>query len=692
MSRPLLVEIGTEELPPKALETLGQALAEAVGTRLSALSIEHSGSYYFAAPRRLAVLIDQLADSAADQQQTQWGPPLKVAFGADGAPSKAGLAFASKNQIDPAALADYTANDGQQDKLCVTQRVAGAVTVEVLEGLLSESLAGLPIPKRMRWGASRAEFVRPLKWVAVLFGEQSVAVELLGVASGNQSRGHRFHAPAAFVLEGAGRYREQLREHWVMVDGAERRALIEQRVAALASEVGGSAVIDPALLDEVASLNEWPVPLRGQFDREFLDVPAEALVSSMASHQKYFHVVDGDGALLPYFITVANIESRDPAQVIAGNERVIRPRLADAAFFYANDLKISLEARRDSLRSVVFQAQLGSLYDKSERVANLAELIANQSGGDGAAAARAGRLCKSDLVSDMVGEFDDLQGVMGRYYARANGESDAVASALYEQYLPRFAGDAIAASAAGRALALADRLDTITGIFAIGQPPSGSKDPFALRRASLGVLRTLIEGGLDLNLAELVAAAAAAQPLDKPQGDGGKQALTYILERLEGYYRDSGIAHAYLLAVVESGAQNPLDIDTRVKAVAAFAELPEAAALAAANKRVANILAKQPAGDSLATLDTALLSEPAERALSDQLQALRPRLDELLAGRDYRAALTALAALQAPVDAFFDEVMVNCDDLAVRANRIALLAELRRQFLSIADISQLAGS
>jgi glycyl-tRNA synthetase beta chain len=292
----------------------------------------------------------------------------------------------------------------------------------------------------------------------------------------------------------------------------------------------------------------------------------------------------------------------------------------------------------------------------------------------------------------MVGEFDDLQGVMGRYYARANGESDEVASALYEQYLPRFAGDAIAASAAGRALALADRLDTITGIFAIGQPPSGSKDPFALRRASLGVLRTLIEGGLDLNLAELVAAAAAAQPLNKPQNDSGKQALTYILERLEGYYRDIGIAHPYLLAVVESGAQNPLDIDIRVKAVAAFAELPEAAALAAANKRVANILAKQPSDDALAALDTALLIEPAERTLSAQLEALRPRLDELLAGRDYRAALTALAALQAPVDAFFNEVMVNCDDLAVRANRIALLAELRRQFLSIADISQLAGS
>jgi glycyl-tRNA synthetase beta chain len=692
MSRPLLVEIGTEELPPKALEALGEALADAVGERLSALNIEHSGSYYLAAPRRLAVLIDNLAEAAADQQQTQWGPPLNIAFGADGAPSKAGLAFANKNQIDPAALADYTANDGQQDKLCVTQCVAGAVTVEVLEGLLSEALAGLPIPKRMRWGSSRAEFVRPLKWLAVLFGEQTVALELLGVASGNQSRGHRFHAPTAFILEGAGRYREQLREHWVMVDGAERRALIEQRVAALAGEVDGTAVIDPALLDEVASLNEWPVPLRGQFDPEFLAVPAEALVSSMASHQKYFHVVDADGALLPYFITVANIESRDPAQVIAGNERVIRPRLADAAFFYANDLKISLETRRDSLRSVVFQAQLGSLYDKSERVAKLAELIANRSGGDGAVAARAGQLCKSDLVSDMVGEFDDLQGVMGRYYARANGESDEVASALYEQYLPRFAGDAIAASAAGRALALADRLDTITGIFAIGQPPSGSKDPFALRRASLGVLRTLIEGGLDLNLAELVAAAAAAQPLNKPQNDSGKQALTYILERLEGYYRDIGIAHPYLLAVVESGAQNPLDIDIRVKAVAAFAELPEAAALAAANKRVANILAKQPSDDALAALDTALLIEPAERTLSAQLEALRPRLDELLAGRDYRAALTALAALQAPVDAFFNEVMVNCDDLAVRANRIALLAELRRQFLSIADISQLAGS
>lgn len=692
MSQPLLLEIGTEELPPKALESLGAALAAAVDAKFTALNIDHSPARYLAAPRRLAVLIDQLASAAPDQQLTQWGPPLKVALGADGAPSKAGLAFANKNQIDPAALADYTAHDGQQDKLCVTQSVAGAVTVQALEAIVSEAMAGLPIPKRMRWGASRAEFVRPLKWVVALYGEQTVPLELLGVASGNQSRGHRFHAPEPFVVDSATSYAAQLRERFVMVDGGERRALIEQQVMALAAEVGGSAVIEPALLDEVASLNEWPVPLRGRFDEEFLAVPAEALVSSMASHQKYFHVVDGDGALLPYFITVANIESRDPAQVIAGNERVIRPRLADAAFFYANDLKISLQTRRDSLRSVIFQAQLGSLFDKSERVARLAEAIAVQCGASGSDAARAGALSKSDLVSDMVGEFDDLQGVMGRYYARANGESEAVAAALFEQYLPRFAGDAIAASAIGRAVALADRLDTITGIFAIGQPPSGSKDPFALRRASLGVLRTLIEGELDLDLAELVALAAAAQPLEKPKGDAGKQALTYILERLEGYYRDAGIAHAYLLAVTESGVQNPLDIDTRVKAVAAFAALPQAEALAAANKRVANILAKQAPGATLSTLDPALLVEPAEQALAAQLTELRPQLEGQLASRDYSAALTALAGLQQPVDAFFDQVMVNCDDLATRANRIALLAELRRQFLSIADISQLAGS
>ena len=455
-------------------------------------------------------------------------------------------------------------------------------------------------------------------------------------------------------------------------------------------------MVDPDLLDEVASLNEWPVPLRGRFDDEFLEVPAEALISSMASHQKYFHITNGEGELLPYFITVANIESRDPAKVVAGNERVIRPRLADAAFFYSNDLKIPLSQRREDLRSVIFQAQLGSLFDKSERVATLAAAISRTAAVDDAAAesaARAGALCKADLISDMVGEFADLQGVMGRYYARANGESDAVAEAIYEQYLPRFAGDAIASTAAGRALAIADRLDTITGIFAIGQPPTGSKDPFALRRASLGVLRTLIEGQMDIDLAELVALAAAAQPLEKPADNFEKLALTYILERLEGYYRDEEINIACLNAVLKSGARNPLDIDHRVRAVAHFETLPEAQALAAANKRVANILAKQ-SGDSGAagSVSSELLSEPAEQLLASQLANLRPQLEQLLAAGNYRQALVELASLQQPVDQFFDQVMVNCEDDRTRQNRLALLTELRAQFLSIADISQLAGA
>ena len=692
-SRPLLIEIGTEELPPTALETLGQALASAIDERLSALNIVHSAVHYFAAPRRLAVLIDQLADAAAANQTTQWGPPVKVAFDSEGEPSKAGSAFAAKNGIPLDQLGQYTANDGQQDKLCITQTVPGAVTIDALEEIINQALAALPIPKRMRWGASRAEFVRPLKWLVALFGEQSVDMTVFGIRSGKLSRGHRFHSPETFAVASAAGYKEQLREHFVMVDGAERRTLIAQRVNELAAEVGGSAVIDNALLDEVASLNEWPVPLRGRFDHAFLEVPAEALISSMASHQKYFHIIGTDGVLLPYFVTVANIESRDPAQVVAGNERVIRPRLADAAFFYHNDLKISLDERRDGLRSVVFQAQLGTLFDKSERVAQLAAAIARAAGEPQSVAdqaARAGSLCKSDLISDMVGEFDDLQGVMGRYYARANNEPAVVADALFEQYLPRFAGDSIATTAVGRAVAIADRLDTITGIFAIGQPPSGSKDPFALRRASLGVLRTLIEGEMDLDLAELVALAAVAQPLEKPVEGFQKLALTYILERMEGYYRDAGVNLSCLAAVRQTGLLNPFAIDRRVKAVANFAALPEAQALAAANKRVANILAKQSVDST--TLDTSLLSEPAELQLSEQLAILRPRLSELLSQANYQQALVELAALQQPVDNFFDQVMVNCEDAAVRANRIALLAELRGQFLSIADISQLAGS
>lgn len=691
----LLLEIGTEELPPSALEQLGAALARSVGEQLQQLDIVHSGANYYAAPRRLAVLIDQLAASAPARQLTQWGPPAKVAFDAQGAPTKAALAFAAKQGIAVAELDQYIANDGQQDKLCITLNEPGAVTVEVLETVVSQALAALPIPKRMRWGNSRAEFVRPIKWLVALLDSEVVDMQLLGVRAGNRSRGHRFHAPEDFVVTSAASYKEQLRDRFVLVDGAERRQLIGQRVAELADQVGGRAVIDAALLDEVASLNEWPVPLRGRFDEQFLSVPAEALISSMASHQKYFHIVDAGGALMPYFVTVANIDSRDPEQVIAGNERVIRPRLADAAFFYRNDLKLTLAERREQLRSVVFQTQLGTLFAKSERVASLAGTIAAQlSDSDAttiAEASRAGALSKSDLVTDMVGEFDDLQGVMGRYYAAANGEPSAVAEALFEQYLPRFAGDAVAQSTVGRAVAIADRLDTVCGIFAIGQAPTGSKDPFALRRASLGVLRTLIEGEMDLDLAELVALAAAAQPLEKPAKDFQKLALTYITDRLEGYYREAGVALHCLTAVLHGGHSNPLDIDRRVKAVANFAQLPESAALAAANKRVANILAKQPPSDAV-EVDTALLSEVAEQQLAQQLQTLQPQLSELLAERNYQQALVALAALQRPVDQFFDQVMVNCEELAVRNNRLALLAKLRRQFLSIADISQLAGS
>ena len=695
--QPLLIEIGTEELPPTALETLGNALAVEIQKRLTELNIAHSGCHYFAAPRRLAVIIDELSSAAPASEVTQWGPPLKVAFDSDGAPTKAGIAFATKNQIPLETLAEFSASDGQQDKLSITQTVNGAKSIDVLQDITAQALQALPIPKRMRWGDSRAEFVRPIKWLVALLGDSVVEMQLLDVHSGRESRGHRFHAPNAFTIESPARYREQLREHFVMVDGAERRQLIRERVEILAKEVGGSAVIDPDLLDEVASLNEWPVPLRGRFDGEFLQVPAEALISSMASHQKYFHITNGEGQLLPYFITVANIESRDPAHVIAGNERVIRPRLADAAFFYSNDLKIPLSQRREDLRSVVFQAQLGSLFDKSDRVASLAAAISKTaaSNDDTAAenAARAGALSKADLISDMVGEFADLQGVMGRYYARANGESEAVAEAIYEQYLPRFAGDAIASTAAGRALAIADRLDTITGIFAIGQPPTGSKDPFALRRASLGVLRTLIEGQMDVDLAQLIALAAAAQPLEKPAKNFDKLALTYILERLEGYYRDEGINIACLNAVLKSGAHNPLDIDHRVRAVAHFETLAEAQALAAANKRVANILAKQSSESSAAvSVSNELLSEPAEQLLAGQLADLRPQLEQLLAAGSYRQALVKLASLQEPVDQFFDQVMVNCDDDLTRQNRLALLTELRAQFLSIADISQLAGA
>lgn len=694
MSADFLVELGTEELPPKALLSLSAAFSQGIVDRLKAENLSFGQVTAYAAPRRLALVIESLDTQAPNAELVAWGPPVAVAFDAEGQPTRAAEAFANKNGLAVSDLGSHVENDGQQDKLCVRRTETGAKTRTLLADVINGSLGALPIPKRMRWGNSKEEFVRPVQWAVLLFDAAVCEETILGVTSGNISRGHRFHSPGDIVIESPQSYVQQLEDAFVIADFGKRREIIRSGVEQLAAQLQGSAVIDPDLLDEVSALNEWPVPLMGRFDEHFLQVPAQALISSMKEHQKYFHLVDAQGQLMSAFITVANIESRDPSQVINGNERVIRPRLADAAFFYTNDKNSSLESRRESLKQVVFQVALGSVYDKTQRVAALAETLCSDTGAEPAMARRAAQLSKSDLVTDMVGEFDDLQGIMGRDYALNDGEPGEVAEALFEQYLPRFAGDLVPSTATGATLALADRLDSLVGIFSIGQQPSGSRDPFALRRASLGVLRIIIERDIDLDLTQAIN-SAAAQFADlsgaKLTGDElCKQVLTYILERFKSWYKEEGIGSEVFAAVSALGLSNPLDINARVQAVQQFSQLPESVALAAANKRVSNILAKQLADTSPVSLDAKLLQENAEQQLASEIERLTTLVTPLLERRDYSGVLSQLAKLREPVDSFFDQVMVMAEDPEVRNNRLALLHSLRQLFINVADISQLA--
>jgi glycyl-tRNA synthetase beta chain len=687
MSADFLVELGTEELPPKALKNLMNSFADSISAQLRELELSFTAIKPFAAPRRLAVLVEGLAAQPPSKDLVVWGPPAAIAF-KDGAPTKAALAFAEKNGIAPSEL--KAESDGKAEKLVARITTQGQPVQALLSGIVNQALAQLPIAKRMRWGAKRAEFVRPAHWLVMLYGSDVVEAEVLGIKAGRESRGHRFHANHAVSIAAAANYAETLRKDGhVEADFAARQAIIVQQVNAKAAEINGTAVIDTDLLDEVTSLVEWPDALRGQFEERFLAVPAEALVASMKEHQKYFHVVDAKGKLLNYFITVANIVSKDPAAIIDGNERVIRPRLSDAAFFFETDKKTTLESLRARLKNIVFQAQLGTVYEKTERVAKLAAHIAGLANANAQWAERAGLLCKSDLVTNMVGEFDDMQGIAGYYYAQNDGEANEVALAMNEQYMPRFAGDVLPTSLTGTLVALADRLDTLTGIFGIGQLPTGSKDPFALRRASIAVLRLLIEKNLPLDLRELLNLAAAQHANLSTQGDAlVAQVLGYMLDRFRNFYEDENISAEVFQAVAAKSLSQPLDIHQRVLAVNNFAKLPEAAALASANKRVSNILAKNNVVSG-STIDAALLQDDAEKVLAAAISAKQTLVAPLFAARRYTEALTSLADLQAPVDAFFDNVMVMCDDVATQQNRLALLHALRGLFLEVADISLL---
>ncbi len=689
-----LVELGTEELPPLALPELQRAFATGIEKGLGDAALAHGGLQSFAAPRRLAVLVRGLAARQADQQSKRRGPPVSAAFDAEGKPTRAALAFAESCSVAVETLT--RAREGKGEFLFHEGLKPGGPTPALLPAIVQASLDALPIPKRMRWGSSEAEFVRPVHWLVMMYGGNVVPARILDTDAGKATYGHRFHAPGPLMLTAPGDYLATLRERGrVLADFAERRDRILSQVRARATTLGGHAVADEALLDEVTALVEWPVAIEGRFEERFLQLPREVLVSTLQEHQRYFAVEDASGVLTSWFITVSNIESRDPKKVREGNERVVRPRLSDAAFFHDQDRRGTLADFAAGLDRVTFQAKLGSIGDKSRRVAALAVKLALVAGADPAQVARAAVLAKCDLQSAMVGEFPELQGIMGAYYAAADGEPAEVAAAVREHYLPRGAGDALPGTPAGIALALADKFDTLAGIFAIGQKPSGTRDPFGLRRAAIGCLRIVLEKRLDLDLREFVTAALAAQPVQSDSA--AADLLAFLVERLRAWYLGEGQASGAAAftpemfdAVLAAQPSAPLDFDARLRALAAFQQRPEAASLAAANKRIANILRKTEGLDS-GVVETSLLQAPAEQALHAALTALADEVRRAVAARDYDGALARLASLRPAIDAFFEHVMVNDPDPALRANRLALVAAVRALFGGVADLSRLPG-
>ena len=682
----LLFELRTEELPPRTLESLSNSLTDGIVKGIDAAGIPHGKVHGFATPRRLAVWIEKLAQHQPDRQVERRGPPLANSFDANGSPTQAATAFAKSCGVAVAELSKLTTDKGAWLQFRGTER--GAATVALLKDILTQAIAALPIAKRMRWGARSAEFVRPVHSVVLLFGDEIVPLEILGLASGRVTWGHRFHAPKPITLKSAKGYEAKLRRAKVIADFGKRRELIRQGVTAAALQVGGTALIDAALLDEVTALVEWPVPLAGRFEQRFLSLPREVAIATVQDHQRYFAVQGADGKLTGWFVTISNIESRDPSKVREGNERVVRPRLSDAAFFWEQDCKVSLEAHAARLSGMTFQAKLGSYADKTARVTRLAQLIGSRIGA-GPDLKLAAELSKADLMTAMVGEFPELQGTMGRYYAQAQGLPRDAALAIEEHYRPRYAGDALPTQKIGQALALADKIDTLTGIFAIEQRPTGAKDPFGLRRAALGVLRILLEAELDLDLAEVLAAAAAAQPVQRSATAG--EVYDFIAERLRGMLLEQpGTSPEMLDAVLANRPRSPLDVVMRLAALKEFLLLPDAGVLAAINKRIANILKKTQLNGDWA-IDPQSLSEEAERGLHHALTSLREPVLEAIEQRRYAESLRALVELRAPVNDFFDRVMVMDEDTAKRNNRLALLRDAQILLSGVADLSRLPG-
>ena len=687
-SRDFLVEIGTEELPPKALDNLAASLEQGIVKGLNREELNFTASYRYATPRRLAVLIHELQPQQADKTIERLGPAVSAAFTGQGAPTKAAQGFARSCGVAVEEL--DRSKSGDVEKLVFSLKESGRPVQDLLPRLVRDALEQLPVPKRMRWGNSREEFVRPVHWVVMMYGNKTIPALLLGVEANHFSYGHRFNFNKKILFKNAKDYEALLEEKGgVIPDFNKRKGLIRELVENEGAKAGAVAFIDEALLDEVTGLVEYPVALTGKFEEEFLDLPPEALILTMKSHQKCFYLVDKKGKLLPKFITISNLQSKDPSKVVEGYERVIRPRLADARFFYETDKKHSLESRLQQLNTVIFQEKLGTIYEKSQRVAALTTAIAERIGADSTLCSRAATLAKCDLLTLMVGEFADLQGLMGFYYALHDGEPEELAQALNEQYMPRFSGDSLPNSKTGIALALADKLVSIVGIFGIGQPPTGSKDPFALRRSAIGVLRIIVEKELDLDLLYCIEQAVSGFEEANLAQNTADEVFEFMLERFKAWFMDKEITVEEFQSVFVVRPTRPLDFHLRILAVHNFNLLPESASLAEANKRVSNLLAKQNFNAEDTAVKEELLQEPAEKALHrelvDKILEVAPLLEKGL----YKEGLQTLASLKISVDTFFDEVLVVCEDASLRENRLALLQQLRDLFLQTADISHL---
>jgi glycyl-tRNA synthetase beta chain len=686
MQKDLLIEIGTEELPPKSLMALSEAFHSGVCSGLENRGLKYLIATPFATPRRLAVLVKGLEITQPTQIIEKRGPALQAAFDKTGKPTKAAEGFARSCGVEVSQLEKLETDKGSWLVHKVEQ--IGKTTVELVAEIVNQALASLPIAKRMRWGDKDFEFVRPVHWVVLLFDDQIIDAEIMGAKSNRTTRGHRFHCPEELSIDHAANYQKILKEQGHVIPVfSERQARVELLVKEAAEQYNGEAIIDEELLKEVASLVEYPVPVVGKFEEQFLEVPPEALISVMKGHQRYFHLVNKEtGKLLPYFITLSNIESRQPELVQAGNERVIRPRLTDAMFFWKQDCTVSLESRLETLKTVTFENKLGSLYEKSMRVSKLASFIAKQLQTDENKANRAGKLCKCDLLSGLVGEFPELQGIMGEYYAKNDKEPVEVAQAIREHYLPRFAGDELPISNAGQAVALADRLDTLVGIFGVGKIPSGDKDPYGLRRAAIGLLRILIERNLPLDIEQLIKESAANYPEKLLASETVELVYNFVIERMRAYYFD--ISPDSIEAVLCCRPTKPLDAHLRIRSVEEFRKSVSAAALAEANKRIHNILKKVEETISDKVEESAL-QEISEKELYQLLQSLAGKVESAVKSSNYQAALKEISTLKEPLDAFFTNVMVMVEDVKVRQNRLALLQSLRNLFLQVADISKL---